>query len=88
MHGVFATNKAEAVLLADAENAFISINREIFQRKIKHICSPTTTFVRKSYNVLATLFVLGGKGLLSYEGTTQGDSAAMAAYGIALTPLL
>ena len=55
---------------------------------IKHICPPIATFVRNCYNVPARLFVLGGKELLSHEDTTQEDPAAMAIYGIALTPLL
>ena len=30
MHDIFATNEREAVLLADPENAFNSINRQLF----------------------------------------------------------
>ena len=57
-------------------------------RNIKYICPPIATFVRNCYNAPARLFVLGGKELLSCEGTTQGDPIAMAIYGIALKPLL
>ena len=88
MQDIFGTNKTEAVLLVDAENAFSSINRQVFLRNIKYICPPIATFVRNCYNVPARLFVLGDKELLSHEGTTQGDPIAMAIYGIALTPLL
>ena len=88
MHGIFGTNKTEAVLLVDAENALNSMNRQVFLHNIKHICPPIANFVRNCYNVPAKLFVLGGKEFLSHEGTTEGDPTAMAIYGIALTPLL
>ena len=95
MHGIFGTNmmmKTHSILthsiLANAENAFNSINRQVFLHNIKHICPPITTYVRNCYNVPARLFVLGGKELLSHEGTTQGDPTAMEIYGMTLTPLL
>ena len=88
MHDIFGTNQTEAVILVDAENAFSSINRQVFLHNMKHICPPTAIFVRNCYNVSARLFGLGGKELLSHEGTTQGDPTAMEIYGIALTPLM
>ena len=44
--------------------------------------------MRNCYNVPARLFVLGGKKLLSHEGTTQRDPAAIAICEIALSQLL
>ena len=88
MHEIFGTIKTEAVLLFDAENAFSSINRQVFLHNIKHIYPPIATFVRICYNVPARLFVVGGKEFLSHEDTTQEDPTAMAIYGIALAPLL
>ena len=88
MHDIFGTNKTQAVLHVDAENAFSFINRQVFLHNIKHKCPPIATFVRNCYNIPARLFVLGGKELLSHEGTTQGDPTAMAIYGTALIPLL
>ena len=44
MHDLFGTNKTEAVLLVDAENAFNSINRPVFLHNI--IRPPIATFVR------------------------------------------
>ena len=88
MLDIFGTSKTEVVVLVGAENAFSSINRQVFSHNIKHICPPVVTFVRNCYNVPARLFALGGKELLSHEGTTQGDPTAMAVCRIALTPLL
>ena len=87
MHDIFGTNKAETVLLADAENAFNSINRQVFLHNIRQIWPPVATFVHKCYNVPARIFVLGGKELLSHEGNTQGDPVSMAIYRVALRPL-
>ena len=88
MHDIFGTNKTEAVLLADAENAFNSINKQFFLHNIKHTCPPIATYIRNYSNVPVKLFVLGGKELLSHEDTTQGDPTAMAIYGIVITLLL
>ena len=88
MLDIFGISKTEVVVLVGAENAFSSINRQVFSHNIKHICPPIVTFVRNCYNVPARLFALGGKELLSHERTTQGDPTAMEIYGIALTPLL
>ena len=88
MHDILGTNKTEAVLLVDAENAFNSINKQVFLHNIKHICPPIANFVRNCYNVPARLFVLGGKELLSHKDTIQGDPTVMAIYVIALIPLL
>ena len=77
MHDIFATNDTEAVLPFDAENAFISINRQVFLHNIKRICPPIATFVHICYNVQPRLFLLGDKELLFTEGTTQGDPTAM-----------
>ena len=88
MHDIFDENETEAVLLIDAENAFNSINRNAMIHNIAVLCPIIATFVKNCYNVPARLFVIGGKELLSKEGTTQGDPTAMGAYAIGLTPLL
>lgn len=64
MHGIFGTNKTEAVLFVDAENTFNSINRQIFfcikSNKSVHLflCAAVTMFqqnylypVIKSYHL-------------------------------------
>ena len=88
MHDIYNSEEAEAVLLIDAENAFNLINRKVMIHNISILCPIIATFVRNCYNVPARLFILGGKEILSKEGTTQGDPTAMAAYAIGITPLL
>ena len=55
MLDIFGTSKTEVVVLVGAENAFSSINRQVFSHNIKHICPPIVTFVRNCYNVPARL---------------------------------
>ena len=88
MHDIFNDNETEAVLLIDAENAFNSINRKAMIHNISILCPIISTFIKNCYNIPARLFIIGGKELLSREGTTQGDPTAMAAYAIGMTPLL
>ena len=49
---------------------------------------PMATYIRNCYQKPSRLFIAGGKELLSAEGTTQGDPAAMPAYGIGILPFL
>ena len=88
MHDVYDLEETEAVLLIDAENAFNLINRKVMLHNISILCPIIATFVNNCYAVPARLFVIGGKEILSNEGTTQGDPTAMAAYAIGVTPLL
>ena len=78
----------EGVLQIDASNAFNSLNRKIFMHNIKIICPYLSTYVNNTYAKPARLFILGGKELLSEEGTTQGDPIAMAVYALGILPLL
>ena len=57
MHDAFATKKAEAVLLVDAENTLNSISKQAFLHKIKYVnvCPHIASFVCNCYNVLARL---------------------------------
>ena len=88
MHDIFGTNETKAVVVVNAENAFSSINTQVFLHNIKHICLPIAIFVCICYNIPTSLFVLGGNELLSHEGTTQGDPTVMTICGIVLAPLL
>ena len=45
-------------------------------------------FVKKCYSTPSRLFIAGGTEIASKEGTTQGDPASIAIYGIGVTPLI
>jgi len=57
-------------------------------QNIDILCPIISTFIKNSYNAPSRLFVQEGKEITSKEGTTQGDPTAMAAYALALTPLM
>ena len=82
MHDVYNLEETEAVLLIDAENAFNLINRKVMLHNISILCPIIATFVNNCYTVPARMFVIGGKEMISNQGTTQGDPTAMAAYAI------
>ena len=88
MHDIFADNDTEAVLLIDAENAFNSINRKVMLHNISVLCPIISIYITNCYSSPARLFITGGGEIKSLEGTTQGDPTAMAAYALAVTPLL
>ena len=77
-----------AVLLVDANNAFNSLNRELFLDNISYICPTISVFVKNCYNPPSRLFIIGEKELKSNEGTTQGGFVSMAIYGIGVSPLI
>eukprot|EP00117_Sycon_ciliatum_P033888 scpid31728/ scgid3499/ len=87
MHTVFEDEETEAILLADASNAFNTLNREACMRNIQHLCPAMSPIVINTYRQLAHLFV-GGETILSSEGTTQGDPTAMPMYALGVLPLL
>ena len=88
MHKFFESNETDAILIADGENAFNSINRKALQHNIKYLCPAIATLLYNCYAISARLFIIGGKELRSREGTTQGGPIAMAAYALGLTSLL
>ena len=88
MRKIFDEEDTNAVLLIDASNAFNSVNREAFLHNVAVICPPIATYVNNCYKIPSRLFVIGGRELLSSEGTTQGDPIAMAVYAIAVIPLM
>ena len=87
MRSAFAQDNTEAVLLADASNAFNRINRNVCIRNIQHLCPEFSTTIVNTYRSLSRLFV-GGETILSCEGTTQGDPLAMAMYALGTVPLI
>ena len=80
-------DKAEAVLLVDASNAFNSLNREAAPHNIQHLCPTLSTILTNIYRE-ATQLLVDGIVLFSEEGTTQGDPLAMPMYALATIPLI
>ena len=70
------------------QNALNLINREAFLHNPKVLCPALATFINNCYLIPSDVFVEGGKRLRSFEGTTQGDPAAMIIYALGITPLL
>ena len=88
MRELFEDQESEAVRLVDAANAFNNINRKALIRNIEVLCPIFGRYVKNCYKIPVRLFVIGGKEILSREGTTQGDPAGMAIYAIGITPLI
>ena len=86
MHDIYDLEETEAVLLIDAENAFNSSNRKATINNICILCPIIGTYVKNYYAASARLFIIGGKEILSKEGTTQGDPTAMGSYVFILFP--
>ena len=59
MHTIFEDEKTEAVLLVDADNAFNSVNRQVFLHNICIICPRIDTYVRNCYILPSRLFIVG-----------------------------
>ena len=87
MHQVYQSSSTEAVILVDACNALNSLNRESALRNIQHLCPPLAKILVNTYQDDVQLFI-DEDILLSQEGTTQGDSLAMAMYAVAITPFI
>ena len=79
---------SDAVLLIDASNAFIALNRAAALHNIRVLCPSIATYAINIYREPARLFIVGGQELRSSEGTTQGDRLAMSLYAISLQPLI
>ena len=88
MQEIFKSDECEAVILIDAENAFNRLNREAALKNIKQICPSFHQFLSNSYSKPARLILEDGSHILSEEGVTQGDPAAMAKYALASKPLI
>ena len=85
---LFKDDEIEAVFRIDTESAFKSINREVMLHNISIMCPIISTFFSNRYCVLARLFVIGNKEIISREGMTQGDPTAMGDYALGVTLLL
>ena len=91
MREVFEKTDTEAILLVDAENAFNNLNRTAALHNIRELCPPFHQYLLNTYRKPAKLVIKNNKGydhILSEEGCTQGDVAAMAKYAIGIKPLI
>ncbi len=84
----FEKEECEAVLLIDAENAFNRLNRETALLNIKQNCPTMYGYLHNSYKSPSKLYLADGSYILSKEGTTQGDNAAMPMYALGVRPLI
>lgn len=87
MREVFEADTSDGVLLVDASNAFNNLNRQVALYNIQFTCPAMAKILINCYRKSSSLFV-GGKVLLSREGTTQGDPLAMVMFGLATVPLI
>ena len=78
----FEEDNSECLLLVDADNAFNKLNRKVSLENIKRLRPPMYTYLHNSYNTPARLYLENGDHILSQEGVTQGDNAAMAMYAL------
>ena len=84
-------NSTEGLLQVDADNAFNRLNRKVALHNIQQVCPPIHTFLQNHYRKAAKLFVSDvscQETILSDEGCTQGDPAAMAFYALGVKPLV
>ena len=76
MQSLFHSSATQAVLLADASNAFNSLNQRVSLHNLHFICPPLAITFTNVYREASSL-IIGGECLLSEEGTTQGDPLAI-----------
>lgn len=74
--------------MKDTENAFNSVNRDVFINNVKTISPAFASFVSNCCSSSSRVFIIGGGELKSTEDTTQGDPKSMIIYAIATIPLL
>ena len=88
MKEIFENDETEAVILVDASNAFNSLNRMASLHNIRILCPQFSTILINTYRISVRMIILGGKDILSSEGTTQGDNLAMSFYALGITVLI
>ena len=88
MHTIFETDDTDAVLLIDVLNAFNALNRAAALHNINLLCPIIATYAINTYRrEPARLFVIGGKEIVSAEGTSQGDALATGLYAYKQRPV-
>ena len=89
MKDIWEEEDTEAVLLVDADNAFNRLNRQLAIHNIREICPSFHRYIKNTYQKAAKLVTSDSNKtelLISDEGSTQGDVAAMAFYGLGIQP--
>ena len=84
-------HSTEGLLQVDADNAFNRLNRKVALHNIQEVCPPIQVFLHNHYQKAAKLSVSTSTEpeiMLSEEGCTQGDPAAMAFYALGVKPLV
>ena len=87
MQATFKSDDTVAVLMIDASNAFNALSRAAACiTPACCMCRMITVYTINTYREPSQLFITYGKGILSAEGTTQGDALAMALYCLSVQP--
>ena len=76
------------MILVDEENAFNKLNRQVALHNMQFLCPSFARVLINTYRIPSRLFIMGGGEISSNEGTTQGDTLAMAFYGISTQQLI
>ena len=82
MRTIFEDEQCEAVILVDASNAFIALNRNFALHNVQYTCPHFATILINTYRKASRLTLRNETEILSQKGTTQGDNLAMSFYAI------
>ena len=88
MTKMYKEEHTEAVILADAANAFNSVNRKVFLHNINAVCPSISIYVQDCFTLPSRLFIIGRAEIQSSEGTTQDGPVAMPIYALSVIPLM
>ena len=90
-HEAWKNPSTECVLQVDADNAFNRLNRKVALHNVRQLCPSIHTFLLNHYQRAAHMTMTDStqqETLLSDEGCTQGDPAAMPFYSVGVRPLI
>ena len=79
---------SQAAFLVDASNIFNSVNRQATLHNILRLRRPLPQILINTHQHPVCLIIPGSGGLMSTEGTMQGDPLAMAMYALTVTSLI
>ena len=87
VRSMFQEEDTQGILLADASNAFNSLNQDLALLNTRHLCPSLSNILINTYRSDVPLFV-DSEVIWSREGTTQGDPLAMPMFAIGVVPLI